>query len=153
MDEIVVEKDSDRYGLSDTVEEASPCLNVHDADSDNDGEPDGLEDKNRNGVLNANETDPREWDAPMDVRSDGVEEAKRNDLSDTGEADSAPWDADNDGYGDYDEMWAGYNAWIKRRRRPLYATTPPANVIPASTPTGRCDVWLARGVSIRLMWR
>ncbi len=84
VDEIVVERDSDRDGLSDTVEEDVPCLDVENADTDNDGIPDGVEDADRNGVVGVNETDPCKWDSDGDGLRDGEEDANRNGLRDSG---------------------------------------------------------------------
>ncbi len=122
-----MEKDSDRDGLSDAMG-ASSGLNVRDRDSDNDGAPDGLEDKIRNGEWNANETDPCEWDTDADGLGDGVEDANRNGVCDPGETDPVLWDTDNDGYGDLDEIWAGYN--------PLDGASTPAIV--CVDPVGEC---------------
>ncbi len=56
---VTVGKDSDRDGLPDVIENATDsCFNVDNANSDNDGVTDGLEDINRNGELNADETNP-----------------------------------------------------------------------------------------------
>ncbi|MCP4693697.1 MAG: hypothetical protein GY859_37025, partial [Desulfobacterales bacterium] len=80
-------EDSDQDGLSDAIEDAHPCLNAHDPDSDDDGVPDGVEDADRNGAVNADETDPCERDTDGDELSDGVEDANQNGLVDSGETD------------------------------------------------------------------
>ncbi|MCP4691308.1 MAG: hypothetical protein GY859_24895, partial [Desulfobacterales bacterium] len=101
--------DSDGDGISDSVENASACLEVDDEDTDNDGILDGVEDANRNGAVDANETDPCEWDTDADGLNDGSEDANKNGVLDSGETDPVNWDTDGDGYGDYDEVWAGFD--------------------------------------------
>ncbi|MCP4687005.1 MAG: hypothetical protein GY859_03085, partial [Desulfobacterales bacterium] len=129
VDEIVIVKDSDRDGLSDTVEEDVPCLDALDPDTDKDGIPDGVEDADRNGVVGVNETDPCKSDSDGDGLSDGEEDANQNGVVDSGETDPALWDTDNDGYGDYDEIWAGFN--------PLNDASTP--IIVCVEPSGYCD--------------
>ena len=49
--------DSDNDGLQDSLEE-NGCTNSLDADTDDDGIPDGTEDADHNGVVDTGETDP-----------------------------------------------------------------------------------------------
>ncbi|MBE2251575.1 MAG: OmpA family protein [Myxococcus sp.] len=58
--------DTDDDGLSDKLELLFGT-NPLDADTDHDGVPDGEEDKNRNGVVDAGETDPRKAPPPVVV--------------------------------------------------------------------------------------
>lgn len=52
------ELDSDRDGISDKIERATGTDPYH-HDTDRDGVPDGVEDQNRDGVVDAGESDPR----------------------------------------------------------------------------------------------
>lgn len=68
-----------------------------DVDDDNDGLLDGVEDKNKNGVLDANETDPLNADTDGDTLPDGVEDANQNGFVDGFETDPKTDDTDGDG--------------------------------------------------------
>jgi hypothetical protein len=65
--------DTDADGLPDYLENAAACLNSNDADSDDDGIVDGAEDKNKNGIRDAGETDPCNPDTDSDLIQDGTE--------------------------------------------------------------------------------
>lgn len=65
-------KDSDSDGLLDDIEAIS-CTNSIDADSDEDGISDGMEDANRNGIVDNEETDPCNSDSDGDGIQDGTE--------------------------------------------------------------------------------
>ena len=67
--------DSDLDGLSDSIELQHPCLDPYDADSDDDGILDGLEDADKDGNLGLadNETDPCDADTDGDGILDGTE--------------------------------------------------------------------------------
>ncbi|GLQ70687.1 hypothetical protein [Vibrio penaeicida] len=52
---------------------ALPLCDYVDDDRDDDGIPDGLEDRNGNGLVEANESDPNKLDTDNDCISDGVE--------------------------------------------------------------------------------
>jgi hypothetical protein len=65
-------QDSDGDGLSNFLEN-SWCTNLFDADSDDDGIPDGEEDANHNGVVDEGETDPCNTDTDGDGIQDGTE--------------------------------------------------------------------------------
>ncbi len=65
--------DMDADGLSDAVEDASSCLDMNDADTDDDGILDGEEDSNHNGAVDENETDPCNPDSDDDGLQDGTE--------------------------------------------------------------------------------
>ena len=71
-DYILVQEDSDGDGLSDTLENTT-CTDQFDADTDNDGISDGAEDVNKNGVVDAGETDPCKRDTDGDGIQDGTE--------------------------------------------------------------------------------
>ncbi|WP_043401602.1 OmpA family protein, partial [Archangium violaceum] len=81
-------------------------------DSDNDGLPDGIEDKNHNGVVDPGETDPRNPDTDGGGVPDGVEDKNHNGVVDPGEtnpldpADDLP-DTDGDGIPDVREVELG----------------------------------------------
>jgi hypothetical protein len=66
--------DSDGDGLPDAIENGSPCLDAHDADTDNDGIIDGDEDVNHNGGVDPGETDPCDADTDDDGIQDGTEQ-------------------------------------------------------------------------------
>ena len=69
--------DSDNDGLSDFLETREDvCTHFLDADSDDDGIPDGEEDLNQDGVVNSNETDPCNPDSDDDGVLDGTETRK-----------------------------------------------------------------------------
>jgi hypothetical protein len=65
--------DTDSDGIADEIEIASGCLLPNDADSDDDGIIDGLEDTNLNGSFDAGETDPCDDDTDGDGVQDGTE--------------------------------------------------------------------------------
>jgi len=65
--------DSDGDGILYVVETASACLDANDADTDDDCIPDGVEDANRNGSLDPDETDPCDLDTDGDGIQDGTE--------------------------------------------------------------------------------
>jgi hypothetical protein len=65
-------EDMDGDGLTDLLE-ASICSFADDADSDDDGLADGVEDANRNGLVDAGETDPCLADSDGDGLQDGFE--------------------------------------------------------------------------------
>ena len=65
--------DSDGDLLADVDENESSCPYLTDADSDDDGLLDGLEDANRNGIVDADETDPCNADSDGDGIQDGTE--------------------------------------------------------------------------------
>jgi|GEM_PF-2354334 len=71
-----------------------------DTDSDGDGLPDNLEDKNGNGRLDPGETDPLNPDTDGDGLLDGEEDANQNGAVDAGETDPTSNDTDGDGLPD-----------------------------------------------------
>jgi hypothetical protein len=69
--------DSDNDGLSDFLEtRENACTHFLDADSDDDGIPDGEEDLNHDGIVNSNETSPCKPDTDNDGVHDGTETRK-----------------------------------------------------------------------------
>ena len=64
--------DSDSDGLSDSIENASSCLDAHNPDSDGDGLNDGSEDIDMNGRVDLGETDPCLSDSDCDGLVDGL---------------------------------------------------------------------------------
>ena len=65
--------DTDGDGLTDFLENNSPCLDPNDADTDDDGIMDGSEDTDLNGVMDTGETDPCNRDTDGDGIQDGTE--------------------------------------------------------------------------------
>ena len=65
--------DTDGDGLTDFLENNSPCLDPNGADTDDDGIMDGSEDANLNGVVDTGETDPCNRDTDGDGIQDGTE--------------------------------------------------------------------------------
>lgn len=64
--------DRDGDGLPNTLEDTM-CTDPDNADSDNDGLKDGVEDANQNGIVDLGETDPCDEDSDNDGFSDGAE--------------------------------------------------------------------------------
>ncbi|MEW6442361.1 MAG: hypothetical protein AB1640_15595 [bacterium] len=62
--------DTDGDGVPNTAETTSGCSSPYDTDSDDDGIPDGVEDANHNGRVDAGETDPCEAGAVNDLICD-----------------------------------------------------------------------------------
>ncbi len=78
-----------------------------DADIDDDGILDGIEDTNHNGLVDEGETDPCLADSDGDGLTDGEEDSNFNGLVDDGETDPRKTDTDNDGFNDGDELASG----------------------------------------------
>ncbi|MBZ4415344.1 adventurous gliding motility lipoprotein CglD [Myxococcus sp. RHSTA-1-4] len=98
--------DADFDGIPDAVETATGT-NKDNADTDGDGTQDGVEDENRNGRVDANETDPRLTDTDCDGLQDGPgrggflgEDPNNNGRVDTNETDPTNPDTDGDGLRD-----------------------------------------------------
>ncbi len=69
-------------------------------DTDGDGIPDSLEDKNNNGQVDPGETDPTKTDTDGDGLPDGVEDKNHNGTKDPGETDPTKTDTDGGGVPD-----------------------------------------------------
>jgi len=109
--------DSDNDGICNALEISSQCLDANDADTDDDGIPDGVEDANHNDVVDAGEIDPCDIDTDGDNIQDGTElgytleevEADTDrgifqpDLDPTTTTDALDDDTDEDGSPDGDE--------------------------------------------------
>lgn len=100
---VYYEGDQDNDGLSDSQENAS-CTDPDDADSDDDGIPDGIEDANRNGVFDTGETDPCDADTDDDSMPDGWEVNYGLNPNDDMDADI---DSDGDGLTNLEEFYLG----------------------------------------------
>jgi hypothetical protein len=70
---VQMDTDSDGDGISNAVEDATPCLDPLDADTDDDGIADGDEDTDHDGSIDAGETDPCDIDSDGDGIQDGTE--------------------------------------------------------------------------------
>ncbi len=69
--------DADEDGLPDSLEtRVGVCTNHLDADTDDDGIPDGEEDADQDGIIDSNETDPCNPDTDGDGIQDGTETGK-----------------------------------------------------------------------------
>ena len=88
------EFDADSDGISDDVENAILCLDSTDDDSDDDGILDGREDANRNGIVDAGETDPCNSDSDGDFLPDGLEVGLTAPEGTGTEPGAADWDQD-----------------------------------------------------------
>ncbi|MEZ5559753.1 MAG: hypothetical protein R3E86_14575 [Pseudomonadales bacterium] len=110
--------DLDGDGLLDVLESAS-CTAVDDADTDDDGLPDGIEDANRDGMVSIGETDPCNADSDGDGLQDGYERGLVTPNADTDLAlfqpnpaplvrtDPNNTDTDGDGFSDAQEVAEG----------------------------------------------
>lgn len=107
----LTEPDSDGDMLSDNLE-STTCTDENDADTDDDVILDGIEDKNKNGIVDEVETDPCNSDTDKDGILDGVEDANQNGIVDTGETDPTKFDTDNDGIPDGWEVRYGLNPLV-----------------------------------------
>ncbi|HPE58902.1 MAG TPA: GEVED domain-containing protein [Thiolinea sp.] len=99
----IIDQDLDGDGLT-NAQEALLGTDPEDADTDNDGISDGIEDANQNGVVDAGETSPLDADSDDDGLSDGAEDANHNGTVDTGETDPLNADTDADGLQDGTEL-------------------------------------------------
>ena len=70
---LVLQADTDQDGIPDAVEDTVACLDANDDDTDDDGILDGNEDSNADGVVDTGETDPCEADTDNDGLLDGTE--------------------------------------------------------------------------------
>jgi len=102
-----LDSDSDGDGVPDGIEDSNRNGVVDDgetdpldADSDDDGLPDGIEDLNHNGQIDFGETNPLDPDTDGDLLPDGTEDANGNGLHDIGETDPTDPDSDDDGIPD-----------------------------------------------------
>ena len=68
----ITDQDSDGDGLTNNLENTI-CTDPFDADTDDDGIPDGAEDANHDGLVDSNETDPCNADTDGDGIQDGTE--------------------------------------------------------------------------------
>lgn len=106
-DPLVANLDSDGDGLEDAAEIACG-YDPNDADMDDDGIPDGLEDANGDCTRNLGETDPRRVDTDCDGLADGIEDADHDGSVDPGE--TRPDDPDTDGDGLADGLESGVSS-------------------------------------------
>lgn len=107
--------DTDGDGITDGRE----ILFLHSSplrrDTDGDGLIDGIEDANRNGRVDANETNPTKWDTDRDGLPDGLmklgvgrntrilgEDRNLNGIVDEGESDPRKWSSYGDDISDYE---------------------------------------------------
>ncbi|MCP4122258.1 MAG: hypothetical protein GY751_10935, partial [Bacteroidetes bacterium] len=70
--------------------------NFYDEDSDDDGLTDGIEDKDKNGIVNSSETDPHDPDTDDDLIIDGVEDENKDGYYTIDETDPLNPDTDGD---------------------------------------------------------
>lgn len=93
--------DSDNDGVPDGTEVQSTCMNPRNADSDNDGLKDGEEDANHNGITDGGETNPCSADTDRDGLPDGWE--RQHQLNPLDPRDSTE-DSDRDGLTNTEEF-------------------------------------------------
>lgn len=109
--------DTDADGVSDGAEVFTLGTNPVLRDSDGDGLIDGIEDKNRNGRRDPDETDASEWDTDNDGLCDGLcrvgkkgqkfrgEDKNINGVRDKGESSPLLTDSDGDDILDFHEVY------------------------------------------------
>jgi MYXO-CTERM domain-containing protein len=100
-------KDTDGDGIEDGIEDKNKDgkldageTDPNNKDTDADGIEDGVEDKNKNGVVDMGELDPTKKDTDGDGLEDGIEDKNKNGAVDMGETDGTKKDTDNDGVED-----------------------------------------------------
>lgn len=93
------------------------------ADTDKDGIPDGVEDRNHNGIFEASESSPILADTDKDGIPDGVEDANQNGKFDQGEMKATTDDSDNDGIPDGIEDMNHNGKWDVRETDPNNSDT------------------------------
>ncbi len=84
----------------------STCLSNSFNDCDGDGLTNGEEDSNNNGIVDAGETDPLDFDSDDDGLSDGQEDLNANGIVDALETDPNDPDTDDDGILDGIEVFS-----------------------------------------------
>ncbi|MCP4120301.1 MAG: hypothetical protein GY751_00940, partial [Bacteroidetes bacterium] len=82
--------------LADFHKDNDGAPNFYDPDSDDDLLNDGIEDKNKNGVVNTGETDPHDPDTDDDLIIDGVEDENKDGYYTVDETDPLNPDTDGD---------------------------------------------------------
>ena len=99
--------DTDEDGIPDLVEDRdgdgvvdADETDPADADSDDDGIPDGVEDRDQDGIVDADETDPLDPDSDDDGIEDGIEDSDHDGVVDLEESDPLRLDSDDDGIED-----------------------------------------------------
>lgn len=135
--------DNDGDGLTDYTEISVGCSNPYDADTDNDGISDGVEDANHDGQKDPLETDPCNADTDNDFIQDGTElgytlndidpdtdGSFQPDLDPSTTTDPLDDDTDNDGLKDGEED-TNYNG----KYEPEFGETDPGFNSSAGIPT------------------
>ena len=111
----VTASDVDGDCIEDALEIANGNSDPTKWDTDGDGIGDGCEDRNRDGLREANEEDPRNPDTDGDDIPDGLEDTNKNGRFDPGETSAIRADTDYDGIPDGVEDWNHngiVDAWI-----------------------------------------
>ncbi len=146
--------DTDQDGLGDGLEDADRDGEVDSDetdpclwDTDGDGIGDGLEDANRNGLVDPGETDPLKKDTDGDGLSDGQEDGNRNGIRDPGETDPGDWDSDDDGCSDQDEQTAGSNP-LSEESIPCIVCVDPAGACGDCAGSFECAVSIGDGIDL-----
>ncbi|MCX8173660.1 MAG: hypothetical protein N3F63_03510 [Thermoplasmata archaeon] len=98
------------------ADEGTSWTKPNDADTDDDQINDGVEDRNRDGVVSENETDPNALDTDKDGLSDSEEDADRDGIVDNTETDPRCRDSDTDGLWDGTERGRIEQGGIPRNR-------------------------------------
>jgi outer membrane protein OmpA-like peptidoglycan-associated protein len=98
----VAPADTDPAGCAEVDADPSTVTEPNRADSDGGGVPDGVEDRNHNGQIDAWETNPNDADDDVDSDGDGIADVLEGsgDTDGDGTADSLDTDSDGDGLTD-----------------------------------------------------
>ncbi len=114
---------------------ATSIFTVDTTDTDGDGIPDGLEDKDHDGVVDPGETDPTKTDSDGDGIPDGTEDKDHDGVVDPGETDPTKTDSDGDGLPDGTEDKDHDGVVDPGETDPTQSATPTATACPTAPRT------------------
>jgi len=114
--------DADQDGLSNDIERFLGT-NPNVADTDGDGIIDGIEDFNKNGLVDATESNPLKVDTDKDNILDGIEDFNHNGMVDVDETKTVSADSDEDGIPDGVEDMNHNGQFDNRETDPANADT------------------------------
>ncbi|MEW5851415.1 MAG: adventurous gliding motility lipoprotein CglD [Myxococcota bacterium] len=139
-DPLQADTDTDQDGIPD-ARETLLGYDINDADMDDDGLEDGEEDRNSNGLVEANETHPRRTDSDCDGLRDGEEDANHD--GQLGADETSPLAADSDG----DILRDGLERGVTTNPDPTNCTSFTADVDPNTTTNARSADTDADGIN------